>query len=66
MPLTDLRSMRLMILGTAVVLALGALGSCAEQRSDDNPFIGPSGAATESPYGPGISGVEPDSGTTRP
>jgi len=66
MPLTvpALRSLRLMLLG--LVLIGGALAGCQEQRSDNNPFIGPSGAALESPYGDGITAVPPDAGGTRP
>jgi len=66
MALPDLRAMRLMILGAGVLLMVGALAGCQEQRADNNPFVGPSGAAIDTPYGPGISGVEPDSGSTRP
>jgi hypothetical protein len=67
MPPPPARSPRPLVLGfLALLLIGGALAGCEEQRSDNNPFVGTSGAAIEAPYGDGITPVAPDSGASRP
>jgi hypothetical protein len=46
-------ALTLVALGGLLGLTLGVGSGCAEGRTDNNPFVGTSGAAIEQPYGDG-------------